>query len=249
MQNIEKEIHDIIMSQNNYLDILENDDRWPILYHLSSLRENILEWYSFDKEASLLEIGGEFGALTPLFCKSVKEVICVCENDLQKEAIEHRCKQYSNLKVYEDLSGVQARFDYITIINPQKPIADIIMDCAKNMKETGKIIIACDNSLALKYFADTNKNPNSISKKAVSSILRNNHFSNIDFYYPVPDFRLPNSIYSEGYLPKNGDIRNINVSFEEGKYQAFNEEVVYDELCQEDMYEYFADSFLIIASR
>ncbi|MDY4516861.1 MAG: SAM-dependent methyltransferase, partial [Lachnospiraceae bacterium] len=30
---------------------------FPVLYHLSAVRENILNWYPFDKEGTCLEIG------------------------------------------------------------------------------------------------------------------------------------------------------------------------------------------------
>ena len=43
---------------------LLEEHSWQILYHLSAIRENILEWYPFDPGASLLEIGAECGALT-----------------------------------------------------------------------------------------------------------------------------------------------------------------------------------------
>ena len=32
--------------------------------HLSNIAQNILNWYPFEKEATLLEIGGNFGELT-----------------------------------------------------------------------------------------------------------------------------------------------------------------------------------------
>ena len=39
---IEKEILDIIKSGVDFQEVIATDNRWPILYHLSHLRENIL---------------------------------------------------------------------------------------------------------------------------------------------------------------------------------------------------------------
>lgn len=251
MQGIDKEIHDLILNNDNYLDILNSDNRWEVLYHLSPLRENVLEWYSFNKDDSLLEIGGEFGALTSLYCEKVSKVVSVCEDDLQKEAIVHRCKNYSNLQVIKSIQEINDRFDYITIVDPKIDVKQIIDSTAKYLNENGKIIIACDNSLALKYLLDNDERKDTacVSKKLITDYLKKQQFNNINFYYPSPDFRLPNVIYSENYLPHEGDIRNVNVRFDSDKYQVMNEDYVYDAICDEDMYENMANSFLIIASR
>ena len=105
--------------------------------------------------------------------------------------------------------------------------------------------------MALKYFLDNDERENTIcvSKKQITDYLKNKHFDNIDFYYPLPDFRLPNVIYSEGYLPDEGDVRNVNVHFDKEKYQVMNEDYIYDAMCNENVYEHMTNSFLIIASR
>lgn len=41
---------------------------------LAPLRENLLEWYEFKKDASLLQVGADFGALTGLFMRRVGKV-------------------------------------------------------------------------------------------------------------------------------------------------------------------------------
>ena len=43
-------------------EVLRNSDSWPLLYHLSKARENILDWYEFNPEGDLLEIGAGCGA-------------------------------------------------------------------------------------------------------------------------------------------------------------------------------------------
>ena len=50
---------------------------WPILYHLSEIRENILEWYSFTDHAKTLEIGSGCGALTGLLSNKSEKVTCI----------------------------------------------------------------------------------------------------------------------------------------------------------------------------
>ena len=94
--SIEDEILDRV-KQND--DTLQMDTRWPIFYHFSPLRQNILNWYPFRPEAALLEIGAGCGALTGLFAQRVKSVTA-CELTLKRASIMYeRHKQYSNLEV------------------------------------------------------------------------------------------------------------------------------------------------------
>lgn len=51
------------------------------LYHLSKIRQNLLDWYEFDGYAKLLEIGAECGALTGLFSKKVSQVVAFDEDE------------------------------------------------------------------------------------------------------------------------------------------------------------------------
>ena len=38
-------------------EALLNDTRWPVFYHLSPIRENLLNWFPFQSNATVLEIG------------------------------------------------------------------------------------------------------------------------------------------------------------------------------------------------
>lgn len=62
------EIEDVLLSliqKDPDVDrIIREDKRWPVLYHFSPIRQNIVEWYPFKKDASVLEIGAGCGAIT-----------------------------------------------------------------------------------------------------------------------------------------------------------------------------------------
>ena len=42
--------------------VLNTTDSWPVFYHFSPMRENILSWYPIGKDESVLEIGAGCGA-------------------------------------------------------------------------------------------------------------------------------------------------------------------------------------------
>ena len=97
--DIEDEILDIVKTNNDFSTILANDKRWPILYHLSPIRRNLLEWYNFNRNSRLLEIGAGCGALTGLFCEKVKEVVVVDLSRKRAEIIANRHRKNSNLEI------------------------------------------------------------------------------------------------------------------------------------------------------
>lgn len=74
---VEDELLQITENHKSFHHILKTNTSWPILYHLSPLRANLLEWYPFEETATLLEIGAGCGALTGLFSNKVSKVTAV----------------------------------------------------------------------------------------------------------------------------------------------------------------------------
>ena len=66
--NIENEIIEYEEKYNNVEEIFKKDIRWPVFYHLTPIRKNILNWYPFKEQSSVLEIGAGMGAITELLC-------------------------------------------------------------------------------------------------------------------------------------------------------------------------------------
>lgn len=54
--------------------VISERKSWPILYHFSHIRENILSWIPFTGEEKVLEIGSGCGAVTiqVVVCPSVR---------------------------------------------------------------------------------------------------------------------------------------------------------------------------------
>lgn len=71
--DIEKEILKIVKTQGSY-ESMENVP-FPVLYHLSRVRENILNWYPFQEDATCLEIGSGCGAISGLLCERMRKVV------------------------------------------------------------------------------------------------------------------------------------------------------------------------------
>ena len=73
--DVEDELLEIVQDNEDYTEILRKDNRWPILYHLSPIRENLLDWYDYKRDGSVLEIGAGCGAVSGVFCRKTSRVV------------------------------------------------------------------------------------------------------------------------------------------------------------------------------
>jgi len=165
--DIEEEILDIVTKHKNFEKILLQDTRWPILYHLSPIRENIINWYPFDTNSSCLEIGGGCGAITGALCKKLRKVTTVELSKRRATILYERHKTNNNLDIYvgnlNDIPLKEQSFDYVILngvleyagmfTKTKEPYKDFLLNIKKYIKPEGKLLIAIENRFGLKYFA------------------------------------------------------------------------------------------------
>ena len=114
--DIEKEILKIVKTQGSY-ESMENVP-FPVLYHLSRVRENILNWYPFQEDATCLEIGSGCGAISGLLCERMKKVVSVELSKQRADINMARHERVPNLEIWvgnlnDMVFGEQ--FDYIVL--------------------------------------------------------------------------------------------------------------------------------------
>ena len=163
---IEDELLKMVSEEKNIIRILQRDNRWPILYHLSPVRQNILEWYPMDKEAQVLEIGAGCGAITGVLCRKAGKVTCVELSKKRSLINANRNYEYDNLEImvgnFNDIT-LNQKFDYITLIgvleyaryytDTKNPFVDFLKNIRKMLKPGGEVLIAIENKNGLKYWA------------------------------------------------------------------------------------------------
>ena len=156
-------------SEKDFDKIFEYDVRWPVFYHLTSLRKNIINWYPFKEDAEVLEIGAGMGAITGILCEKAKKVTAVELSKQRATSIMNRCKDKENLEIilgnFNEIK-FNKKFDYITLIgvleyaplytNTENPFYDFLTYIKSLLKEDGKLLIAIENQFGLKYFSGAN---------------------------------------------------------------------------------------------
>lgn len=225
------------------------------LYHLSTVSQNLINWYPFNTKDTVLQIGGDLGELTQVFCNNCEKVVTIEPNIEKAKAIAKRYENRENLEIIvgniDDII-LEEKFSIITIIgnNPKIKLKDNIQKLERNLKENGKFIIAVDNKFGLRYFMG---NPENILNKKFESLIGYNNepekiesftkssleqiFNSIGykytFYYPLPDYKMPNVIFSEKQKAKYNSIDKYNPYYKENSTIIANEIDVYREILKQ----------------
>lgn len=76
---VEDELLGIVKNheEKEYNKIIARSNKWAIMYHLSHLRANIVEWLPITKQDTILEIGSGCGAITGTLASKAKKVTCI----------------------------------------------------------------------------------------------------------------------------------------------------------------------------
>lgn len=273
---IEEKLLEVAKSGVDLQEFLLEENDWTYLYHFSQIRQNILEWYDFGEGKSLLEIGAGCGAITGLFCDRLDRVVCVDLSKRRSSINAYRNKDASNLELivgnFEDIS-IDEKFDYVTLIgvleysiyylSSENPFLDMLKKAKEYLKPGGKLIIAIENKYGIKYWAGASEDHTggffdgimgypgvdrvrTFSKDKLDELIKDSGFSNTEFYYPVPDYKMPLEIYSHDRLPKQGEIRSNSPAYDRNRYEIFDEVKAVDSLVSDGLFDQFANSFLVI---
>jgi 2-polyprenyl-3-methyl-5-hydroxy-6-metoxy-1,4-benzoquinol methylase len=274
-----------LFERNNYQKeinrILNNDPSWALRYHLSPIRKNLIDWFKFKTDGSILEIGAGCGAITEVFCNKLNKVVANKLSNLRAKIIYNRFRNKNNLTV---ISGnlneikLKEKFDYVSLIgvleyagkytHTKKPYLDFILNAKSHLKSNGTLIIAIENRFGLKYWAGckedhtgnyfdsienypSNHKIQTFGKYEIKNLLKSAGFQKMEFYYPLPDYKLPIELFSEKYLPTYK--HNINSSifpfndYSQSREYIFNERLAMNSIISNKQFSFFANSFLIFA--
>lgn len=212
-----------------YDEALLTDNRWEVFFHLSDMRQALFGWYDMPKDADVLEIGCGFGALTGVLAERAAHVAALDDSLFRARACAKRWNKKENIDVYaghlRDIPFSQ-RFDVITLVdvlprvadgeNSLAPYAAYLKSLLAYLKPQGRLLIAMDNRLGLKFFcgasdpysdelfgelSGVNGKGRLFTQAEVGEILAEADFMYWKFYYPFPDYRLPQFIFTDDALP------------------------------------------------
>ncbi len=258
--------------------VIEERSDWPTLYHLSSARENIVRWLPITKKDKVLEVGAGCGAVTGAFTRLAGEVVS-CDLSKKRSLINaNRHMDADNLTIHVgNFSDVEKElpndFDYICLIGvfeygasyikSEDPYAEFLSLLMKHLKPGGRVIIAIENRLGLKYFAGckedhvsryfagiegyrSNDGVRTFSKPGLEKIFKKLGIEEYRFFYPYPDYKFMHTLFSDERLPFKGELSDNKRNFDQDRMELFSEKEAFDSLIADGRFDEFSNSFLVV---
>lgn len=268
--SFEIELKYILRNNENFLEVIKENNYYEYHYFLSHLRHDLFNWYPFKKEANLLEIGSSYGQLTSFFTQKVNNVVAIENTKFKANIVSKRVNDAKVIVSDFDKIEIDEKFDYIILCNTfeyaksfydnENPYENYLKYLRRFLKKDGVILIALSNRLGLKYFAGfkeehTNQFFSGIdgynnidyvetfSKTELVNLIKSSGFSNYKFFYPYPDHIFPLVISTDKFVNKMPYERKTDY-FDE-RCDFFREDVLNQTLAKDNLADYFSNSFLV----
>ncbi len=272
----ENRILETVRAGKTLRDLGRDEVSWPMLYHLSPVRENICNWFPFPADGRILEIGAGCGAITGALCRSGAEIVSV-DLSLRRSTVNYeRHKDCENLRLTVgnlneipfgepfDIVVVNGVLEYAgKFTEGENPYRTFLQNIRKYLKPDGRMLLAIENRLGLKYFAGAEEdhlgkayvglrgyNPadgiRTFSRRELRTLLRESGFKAQRFYYPYPDYKFPLEIFTDESLGW-GQYGKPYLVFDKDRTLLFPEEPVAKALAEDGAAGALSNSFLVEA--
>lgn len=197
---------------------------------LNDIKSNIVSWYDFKENATVLIIGEEVKQITQYLYSRLSKVVVVKPNEIQ------------NIEEFE-------KFDYILIKD--------YMKCLENVKSflklDGTILLLLNNRFGINNFSRKNgisiiceDSNNVFGKNEIEEFLKMQGFSNYKFFYPLPNYEYSNVIFSDEYLPRYNHTKLFNnIVYDENESMIFNELQALKQITKAQNFKEFANSYFV----
>lgn len=263
--------------EESYHEVIVRERDWAVMYHLAHERGNIISWYPFKKGAKVLEIGSGCGAVTGAAAAQVQSVTCIDLSKKRSTINGTRNQERDNIKIcvgnFKDIEkNLEKDFDYATLIGVfeygrgyiggDKPYHGFLTTIMEHLKPGGRLLIAIENKLGLKYWAgctedhtgtffeglegyQNTEGVRTFSKPELEQLLKECGCGNYRFYYPYPDYKFPFVVYSDEYLPRKGELNRNICNFDRKRLVLMDEGKVFDQMLEDGLFPLYANSFFV----
>lgn len=265
--------------ESEFDKIIQQSCSWSTMYHLSHIRENALSWFTMENDYNVLEVGAGCGAVTGELARHAESVTCIELSKKRSLINAERHKDFDNIKImvgnFEEIEpNLDEKYDLITLcgvleystayLSGDHKHHKMIEILKKHLKPGGKIFIAIENRLGLKYFAGCKEDHTGEyfggimgyrPEDSVRTFSKNQLETLLDecgmvgkFYYPYPDYKLPHTIYSDDFLPGIGELTTNDRNFDADRMVLFDEAKAFDSMIEAGLFPMYSNSFIVIAT-
>lgn len=274
-EEVENRVLQVFRDDEDPIHALRGDDRWPLLYQLSPSRGNIVAPMGITKAMSVLELGAGMGAITSVVAGRCANVDAVDMSPVRCRANAYRNKRADNVRIYVgDILkyDTEERYDVVLLIgvleyaavygDVSDPHIHLLRLCHRFLKPGGKLYIAIENRLGAKYLAGcvedhlgkpfpgvegyiAGEKVRTFTRTELLALVHAAGFADPFFYYPLPDYKLPNVIYSDAYLPTSELKIPYRSNYDADRLLCFEDVRLLQSVCGTDEFRMLANSFLL----
>lgn len=209
----------------------EKYSSWPIRYHLTSTRGNLVRPFNFSG-LEVLEVGAGMGAISRAIAESAKHLTIIEGTSLRYEGACARLRDLSNwdgaVSNIQDFTS-DRKYDVVCMvgvleyselyIDKPDPFLWVLRHLKSFLKSGGVLLLAIENKNGLKYFAGATedhtgrhfdgicgykaeKSVRTFSYAEMQQLLAAAGFSCVSPYFPCPDYKIPNAVLSGDLLTR-----------------------------------------------
>ena len=207
---------------------------------LEKFNLNIIKWYPFENDKTLLQIGN---------------------NENLEKYLKNILKDVKSTKIIQDAEQFNMLFDYILIYGYEGQ--DNIMENAKKyLNKNGKVLIIGNNDLGINTWSKYDitrtsgilKLENNFKIKTIKNVLKEletNNYKIQNTFYIFPDYSKAEIIINKNFKVDGTKIDKYNPNIFENDIKVFNEKDVLKTIINNDsnMLETFANSYFIEATK
>lgn len=208
---------------------------WPIRYHLSPERANLVRHLNLEG-LDVLELGAGMGAVSRHLAEQAKSLTVVEGTERRYEALKSRLRDLSNwsgrVANIQDVMP-EAKFDVVFVVGVleyselymegNRPFRSFMERASRFLKPGGVVVVAIENRLGLKYWNgcaedhtgrvfdgimgySDQPSPRTFSLRELRGIFTDVGFSEQLAQFPFPDYKLPLTVLDESLLETHSDM-------------------------------------------
>lgn len=151
-----------------YNRVIAENSRWSMLYHLSHIRGNIVDFLSIGKKDRVLEVGAGCGAITGMLAQKAGSVTSIELSRKRSLINAYRNSECENVEIrvgnFQDVEKtLSEKYDFIMLIGvfeyaesyikSDSPYDEFLNILSKHLAQGGRIVIAIENKYGMKYWA------------------------------------------------------------------------------------------------
>jgi SAM-dependent methyltransferase len=200
---------------------------WPSTYHFSSTRSNLVRPFTEALRGDVIELGAGCGAITRFLGETANSVVAVEGSMRRCEINAERVRDLKNVQVVaSELTDfeTEAKFDAVVVvgvleyaglfIDGENPHKTFLEKTKSLLKPGGKLFLAIENKVGLKYFAGApedhlgqpmvgiedrypDKGVQTFSKRELLQLTKSAGFASTFTHAPVPDYKLTRALITE----------------------------------------------------